>query len=123
MHKFPTPLPEPVIQSFYDTTTATVTHVVSDPVMRRAAVIDSVLDYDPKSGRTSHASADLVVDYLQQAGLALDWLLETHAHADHLSAAPYLRQKLGGKIVAFETYTTNDKDLSLIHISEPTRPY
>ncbi len=98
MHKLPTPLPEPDIRSFFDSATSTVTHVVSDPATRRAAVIDSVLDYDPKSGRTSHASADLVMDYLQQAGLTLDWLLETHAHADHLSAAPYLRQQLGGKI-------------------------
>ena len=98
MHQTPTPLPEPDIQSFYDSATSTVTHVLSDPATRCAAVIDSVLDYDPKSGRTSHASADLVMDYLQQAGLTLDWLLETHAHADHLSAAPYLRQQLGGKI-------------------------
>ena len=89
---------EPTIQSFFDPDTSTVTHVVSDPATGRAAIIDSVLDYDPKSGRTSHASADKVMAYVQQAGLQIDWLLETHAHADHLSAAPYLREKLGGQI-------------------------
>ena len=88
----------PTIQSFFDPDTFTVTHIVSDPATRRAGIIDSVLDYDPKSGRTSHASADKVIAYIQQAGLKVDWLLETHAHADHLSAAPYLRERLGGKI-------------------------
>ena len=88
----------PTIQSFFDPDTSTVTHVVSDPATGRAAIIDSVLDYDPKSGRTSHASADKVMAHVRQAGLTVDWLLETHAHADHLSAAPYLREKLGGQI-------------------------
>ena len=88
----------PTIQSFFDPSTFTVTHVVSDPVSQRAAIIDSVLDYDPKSGRTSHASADQVVAYVKTAGLSVDWLLETHAHADHLSAAPYLQAQLGGRI-------------------------
>ena len=89
---------ESTIESFFDPETGTVTHVVCDPVTRRAAIIDSVLDYDPKSGRTSHASADRVVDHFHQNRLTLEWLLETHAHADHFSAAPYLRDKLGGKI-------------------------
>ncbi len=88
----------PAIQSFFDPATFTVTHVASDPATGRAAVIDSVLDYDPKSGRTSHASADQVIAFVQQHGLVVDWLLETHAHADHLSGAPYLKQRLGGKI-------------------------
>lgn len=87
----------PKIQSFFDPATFTVTHVLSDAATRCAAIIDSVLDYDPKSGRTSHASADRVIAYVQQAGLEVQWLLETHAHADHLSAAPYLKQKLGGR--------------------------
>lgn len=86
-----------VIQSFFDPDTFTVTHVVSDPMTRQAAVIDSVLDYDAKSGRTSHTSADKVIDYVASKGLSVQWLLETHAHADHLSAAPYLQAKLGGK--------------------------
>jgi glyoxylase-like metal-dependent hydrolase (beta-lactamase superfamily II) len=79
---------EPRIQSFFDPETFTVTHVVSDPVTRRAAIIDSVLDYDPKSGRTSHASADRVIEYMRQAGLTLEWLLETHAHADRVMYTP-----------------------------------
>ena len=89
---------QPVIQAFYDPDTSTVTHVVADPVQFRAAILDSVLDYDPKSGRTSHANADKVIDYVRRSGLTVDWLLETHAHADHLSAAPYLRAQLGGAI-------------------------
>lgn len=89
---------DPHIQSFFDPDTFTVTHVVFDPGTLRAAIIDSVLDYDPKSGRTSHKSADLVIDFMRQEGLVLEWLLETHAHADHLSAAPYLQGKLGGKL-------------------------
>ena len=88
----------PTIQSFFDPDTFTVTHIVSDPGTMRAAIIDSVLDYDPKSGRTSHTSADKVIAYVQKTNLEVDWLLETHAHADHLSAAPYLKQKLGGCI-------------------------
>ena len=89
---------EPEITSFFDPDTFTVTHIVSDPTTRCAAIIDSVLDYDPKSGRTSHTSADKVIKHVQQEGLTVEWLLETHAHADHLSAAPYLKEKLGGKI-------------------------
>ncbi len=91
-------VPTPTIHSFFDPATFTVSHVVSDRVTSRAAVIDSVLDYDPKSGRTSHASADRLIDYLTAQSLQLDWLLETHAHADHLSASAYLKEKLGGKV-------------------------
>ncbi|KFG88978.1 Zn-dependent hydrolase [Sphingobium herbicidovorans NBRC 16415] len=88
----------PVIQSFFDETTFTVTYVVHDAETRRAAVIDSVLAYDPASGGTSFDAADPVIAYVMDQGLTVDWLLETHAHADHLSAAPYLQKKLGGKI-------------------------
>ena len=88
----------PIIQSFFDPATFTVTHVLADPATRRAAIIDSVLDYDPKAGRTSTRSADTVLAWVREHGLAVDWLLETHAHADHLSAAPYLQQQLGGQI-------------------------
>jgi glyoxylase-like metal-dependent hydrolase (beta-lactamase superfamily II) len=91
-------MPHPIIQSFFDPATFTVTHVLADPAQRRAAIIDSVLDYDPKAGRTSTASADRVIAWVRGQGLAVDWLLETHAHADHLSAAPYLQQQLGGTI-------------------------
>ena len=88
----------PTIQSFFDPATFTVTHVLSDPATRCAAIIDSVLDYDPKSGRTSHASADKVIAYVLESGLKVEWIMETHAHADHLSAATYLKEKLGGRI-------------------------
>lgn len=87
-----------VIRSFFDEDTFTVTHVISDPATGKAAIIDSVLDFDPASGRTSYASADKVIAYVENAGLEVEWLLETHAHADHLSAAPYLQEKLGGKL-------------------------
>lgn len=92
----------PVISAFFDADTFTVTYVVHDPASKRAAVIDSVLDYDPASGRTSTASADDVLAYIREKGLTVEWLLETHAHADHLTAAPYLQQKLGAKIAIGE---------------------
>jgi len=88
----------PAVRSFFDEATFTVTHVVSDPGTGRAAIIDSVLDFDPASGRTSFASADKVIDHVRREGLEVEWLLETHAHADHLSAAPYLQEKLGGTL-------------------------
>lgn len=86
------------IESFFDEPTNTVSYVVHDPESKRAAIIDSVLDYDAASGRTSFSSADGIIAFVEEKGLAIDWLLETHAHADHLSAAPYLKSKLGGKI-------------------------
>jgi glyoxylase-like metal-dependent hydrolase (beta-lactamase superfamily II) len=88
----------PRIQTFFDATTYTATHVVSCPVTRKAAVIDSVLDYDPKSGRTSTESAERVLAYLRDNELSVEWHLETHAHADHFSAAPYLAERVGGRI-------------------------
>lgn len=88
----------PVIKAFFDNDTNTVSYVVHDPETLRGAVIDSVLDYDPASGRTAFSSADAIIAYVGEKALGIDWMLETHAHADHLSAAPYLEQKLGGKI-------------------------
>jgi glyoxylase-like metal-dependent hydrolase (beta-lactamase superfamily II) len=96
----------PVIKSFFDGPTYTVTHVVHDPETGHAAIIDSVWDFDPASGRTSFSSADAVIAYVQEKALTVDWLLETHAHADHLSAAPYLQEKLGGKIAIGEHIVT-----------------
>lgn len=90
------------IQAFFDPKTSTVTYVVADPATRRAAVIDPVLDYDFKSGRTSTASADQVVAWVREQGLQIDWILETHAHADHLSAAQHIQQQLGGRIAIGE---------------------
>ncbi len=88
----------PVVKSFFDEPTNTVSYVVYDPATRDAAVIDSVLDFDPAAGRTSFASADAIIAYAKAEGLSVAWLLETHAHADHLSAATYLKEKLGGTL-------------------------
>lgn len=92
------PLARPVVRSFFDEPTNTATHVVHDPASLKAAVIDSVLDFDAAAGRTRTTSADAVINYIRESGLAVEWLLETHAHADHLSAAPYIQQKCGGKL-------------------------
>ena len=87
---------------FYDPKTGTVTYVISDPATRRAAIIDPVLDYDFKSGRTDTSSADQVLTHLHSHDLGVDWILETHAHADHLSAARYLQGHVGGRIAIGE---------------------
>ncbi len=89
-------------QAFFDAKTWTVSYVVWDPATRRAAVIDPVLDYDFKSGHTSTLSADRVLACLADNALQVDWILETHAHADHLSGARYLQQRVGGKIAIGE---------------------
>jgi glyoxylase-like metal-dependent hydrolase (beta-lactamase superfamily II) len=86
------------VRSFFDPATWTVTHVAWDASTKRAAVIDPVLDFDVKSGRTATSSADRVLAFLKQQGLALDWILETHAHADHLSAAQHIRHQAGGRV-------------------------
>jgi len=88
----------PSVKTFFDEPTFTASHVVSDPATRKAAIIDSVLDFDPASGRTSTKSADEISAYVKENGFSAEWILETHVHADHLSAAPYLKEKLGGKI-------------------------
>jgi len=98
------------IKSFFDPDTNTVTHVVSDPATRCAAIIDSVLDFDPKSGRTSHERVKEVIEFVQARDLKIEWLLETHAHADHLSAAPYLKAHVGGKI-AIGAYIRDVQDV------------
>ncbi|MFN3629126.1 MAG: MBL fold metallo-hydrolase [Casimicrobiaceae bacterium] len=103
---------EPRIQSYFDPDTWTVTHIVSCPTTRKTAIIDSVLDYDPKSGRTSTASAQKVLDYVKANDLSVDWHLETHAHADHFSAAPWLKERLGGKIAIGEQIKTVQKVFS-----------
>lgn len=86
------------IQTFFDSETSTATHLVWCATTRRAAVLDSVLDYDPKAGRTATHQADRLIAFANSRRLQVDWLLETHAHADHLSAAPYLQAQLGGQI-------------------------
>ena len=89
---------DPTITSFFDAYTFTVTHVAADPKTGQCAIIDSVLDFSPNSGRTATTSADAVIKFVKDNGLTVQWILETHAHADHFSAAPYLHAKLGGKI-------------------------
>ena len=88
----------PIIQSFFDESTYTTSYVVADPETRIAAVIDPVLDYDAAAGRTTTCSADRIVRYLGSHSLILEWILETHVHADHLTAAQYLKHTLGGRI-------------------------
>jgi glyoxylase-like metal-dependent hydrolase (beta-lactamase superfamily II) len=90
------------IQPFFDEATFTVSYLVSDPASARAAVIDPVLDYDPKSGRTSTHSADAILATAGKSGMTIDWILETHAHADHLSASAFLKAKTGAKIAIGE---------------------
>lgn len=86
----------PSIETFFDEATFTATHLVWDPESGTAAIIDSLRDYDPKSGRSRTASADRLIARVREQGLTVDWVLETHVHADHLTAAPYLQEKLGG---------------------------
>ena len=88
----------PQVHGIADPDTSTITYVVHQGHGSACAIIDSVLDYDPKSGRTRHTSADKVIAYVRAHDLKVAWILETHAHADHLSAAPYLKAQLGGKI-------------------------
>lgn len=94
------------VTSFFDPTTYTYSYVVRDPASQACVIIDSVLDYDPASGRTKTASADNIVAFVREQKLVVEWLLETHVHADHLSAAPYLKQKLGGQLAIGAQITT-----------------
>ena len=89
---------QPIVKTFFDPGTWTFTYVVYEKPNTPCVVIDSVLNYDPKSGRTNTKSADEVIAFIKEQGLSLEWILETHAHADHLSAAPYIQKQLGGKI-------------------------
>lgn len=88
----------PIVKSFFDPATFTISHVVRDPQSNACAIVDSVLDYDPASGRTMNESARALIDYVKSENLEVQWLLETHAHADHLSAAPLLQKELGGQL-------------------------
>jgi glyoxylase-like metal-dependent hydrolase (beta-lactamase superfamily II) len=88
----------PDVTAFFDPETNTISYIVKDPASPSCTVIDGVMDIDYAAGRIHYASADRLIDHIQRNGLRLDWLIETHAHADHLSAAPYIQQKLGGRI-------------------------
>ncbi|MFG0416301.1 MBL fold metallo-hydrolase [Ectopseudomonas khazarica] len=93
---------QPDVVEFFDPATYTYSYVVIDPTSQHCAIIDSVLDYDAASGRTSHASAERIVAFVRARDLHVEWLLETHVHADHLSAAPYLKRELGGQLAIGE---------------------
>ena len=96
---------KPAITAFFDEATFTVTYIVADPDTKQCAVIDTVLDYDANMGRTRTNSADKVIASIKEQGLTLAWLIETHVHADHLSAAPYIQQQVGGKIAIGDQIT------------------
>jgi glyoxylase-like metal-dependent hydrolase (beta-lactamase superfamily II) len=108
------------IEAFFDQRTWTVSYVVWDPATRRAAIVDPVLDYDPKSGRTATASADRLVAHVREHRLQVDWILETHAHADHLSSAQYLKRQVGGRIAIGEHIRTVQATFRDIFNLEPS---
>ncbi len=89
---------KPIVTAFFDDATNTISYVVQDPSSSACAVIDSVMDIDYAAGRITYEHADAMIDHINKNGLELQWIIETHVHADHLSAAPYIQQKLGGKI-------------------------
>ncbi|WP_420412604.1 MBL fold metallo-hydrolase [Roseibium sp.] len=95
----------PVVKPFFDPATNTISYVVKDPSSDACAVVDSVMDIDYAAGRITYDSADEIISYIQENGLELEWLIETHVHADHLSAAPYIQEKLGGKLGIGEKIT------------------
>lgn len=99
----------PRVKAFFDEQTFTASYVVDDPTTKIAAIIDSVLDFDQASGRTSFESADAMIDYVRSEGLEVEWLLETHVHADHLSAAIHIQEKLGGKLAIGSAICTVQK--------------
>lgn len=108
----------PEVNSFFDSNTNTITHIVSDRESGDCAIIDPVLDYDAASGRTSTTSADEVIAYIKAADLNLVYIIETHVHADHLSSAPYIKSKLGGEIVIGEHIDTVQKTFGPIFNAE-----
>ena len=110
---------QPQVHGIFDPATSTVTYVVHMGAGSACAIIDSVLDYDPKSGRTSHGSADKAIAYVQAHQLRLAWILETHAHADHLTAAPYLKARLGGQTAVGDQITAVQKVFRGVFNLEP----
>ena len=109
----------PHVETFFDEATFTVTHVVSDPDTGHAAVVDPVLDFDPASGRTATASSDRVIRYVRDKDLQVDWILETHVHADHLTGAPYIREQLGGRVgIGHEVTAVQDTFKSVFNMDD-----
>jgi glyoxylase-like metal-dependent hydrolase (beta-lactamase superfamily II) len=110
----------PQVTGFFDDATNTITYVVAEPDGPHCAIVDPVLDYDPKSGRTSTASADKLIEFLRVEKRQVDWILETHAHADHLTAAPYLKAKVGGKTAIGEHIRTVQATFGKVFNLEPS---
>ena len=110
---------QPQVEAFFDPATFTYSYVVSDPISRQCALIDSVLDYDPASGRTRYDQADRLIAYVRAQGLQVQWLLETHVHADHLTAAPYLQAALGGQLGIGAQVTQVQKTFAALFNAEP----
>jgi glyoxylase-like metal-dependent hydrolase (beta-lactamase superfamily II) len=119
MEYFVSTSPTPIVHGIFDPATWTVTYVVYAQEGAPCAIIDSVLDYDPKSGRTSTESADRVIAFVREKKLTVAWILETHAHADHLTAAPYLKAILGGKTAIGHRITAVQKVFKDIFHLEP----
>ncbi|HEK0906574.1 TPA: MBL fold metallo-hydrolase [Pseudomonas putida] len=107
------------VEALFDPATSTISYMLMDRETRHCALIDSVLDYDPKSGRTSHASADRLISQVEALGAKVQWILETHVHADHLSAAAYLKQRLGGQIAIGAHITQVQKTFGSLFNAEP----
>jgi len=112
-------LMKPIVEPFFDPDTFTFTYLVQDPGSKTAAIVDPVLDYDPAAGRTSTGSADQVAQMVRDRGLEVQWILETHVHADHLSGARYLRDRLGGRIGIGSLVTEVQKVFGRMFNAEP----
>jgi glyoxylase-like metal-dependent hydrolase (beta-lactamase superfamily II) len=113
---------KPEVQPFRHESTGTWSYVVADPASRKCAIVDPVLDFDPKSGRSSATSADAIATFTRDSGLECQWILETHAHADHLSAAPWLQAAVGGKIAIGRGIREVQKAFHAILNLEPAFP-
>jgi len=111
---------QPKVTGFFDDATNTISYVVAEPGGGHCAIVDPVLDYDSKSGRTSTDSADKLIDFITREKLTVDWILETHAHADHLTAAPYLKQKVGGRTAIGEHIKTVQATFAKVFNLEPS---
>lgn len=110
---------KPIVKAFFDDETNTFSYVVTDPESRQSAIIDSVLNYDAASATTKTTSADEMIDYIQQNSLSINWILETHVHADHLTASQYLKQKVGGVVAISEKIAVVQETFSVIYNLEP----
>ncbi|MGQ9373634.1 MBL fold metallo-hydrolase [Acinetobacter tandoii] len=110
---------KPIVKAFFDNETNTFSYVVTDPNSRQSAIIDSVLNYDAASATTHTTSADEMIDYIQQNSLSINWILETHVHADHLTASQYLKQKVGGVVAISEKIAVVQETFSAIYNLEP----